>query len=255
MPEGDSLHRAAARLQVLVGERVQVETPHPRAATKHLAERLDGLRLEAVDAVGKNLLLRFEGGLVLRSHLRMTGRWRVEPRGARRAGRPWLVLRGERHEAVLWNGPVLELDGGVRPGVASRLGPDILAEPPDLDGMLARLRAAPQARQVGDALLDQRLVAGIGNIWKAESLWEARVSPWRSLADVSDDDLRAVLEAAHRLMRASVAGTRPLRHVYRRVGRACRRCGAVIRSHAQGDAARTAYWCPGCQVGGNAPPS
>jgi len=253
MPEGDSLHRAAARLQVLVGQRVEVETPHPRAAGRRLAERLDGLRLEGVEAVGKNLLLRFEGGLVLRSHLRMSGRWRVEPRGALRAGLPWLVLRGAEHEAVLWNGPVLELERGA--AAVSRLGADILAEPPDLDGMLARLRAAPQGREVGDALLDQRLVAGIGNIWRAEALWEARVSPWRLLADVPDDDLRAVLEAAHRLMRASAAGTRPLRRVYRRAGRACRRCGAVVRRHPQGEGARPAYWCPGCQVGGNAPPS
>src|SRR5204862_4965633 len=95
MPEGDSLHRAAAKLQVLAGQRVEVETPHPRAAGKGLAERLDGRTLEMVEAVGKHLLLRFEGGLVLRSHLRMTGRWRVEPKGARRVGRPWLVLRGE----------------------------------------------------------------------------------------------------------------------------------------------------------------
>ena len=92
MPEGDSLHRAAKRLQVLAGQRVEVETPHPRAAVKGLAERLDGRTLETVEAVGKNLLLRFEGGLVLRSHLRMTGRWRVEPTGGRRAGRPDLRL-------------------------------------------------------------------------------------------------------------------------------------------------------------------
>ncbi len=251
MPEGDSLHRAAARLQVLVGQQVEVETPHPRAAGKRLAERLDGLRLEAVEAVGKNLLLRFEGGLVLRSHLRMKGRWRVEPRGTPRAGLPWLVLRGAAHEAVLWHGPVLELDRGT----ALRLGPDILAEPPDLDAMLARLRAAPPAREVGDALLDQRLVAGIGNIWRAESLWEARVSPWRPLGEVADGELRAALEAAHRTMRASVAGQPPRHEVYRRRGRLCRRCGAVVRSAPQGEAPRTVYWCPGCQVGGSAPPS
>jgi endonuclease-8 len=254
MPEGDSLRRAAAQLQVLVGQRVGVETPHPRAAGKGLAERLDGRLLEGVEAVGKNLLLRFEGDLVLRSHLRMSGRWRVEPRGSRRAGRPWLVLRGAAHEAVLWNGPVLELDRRAA-AASSRLGPDILADPPRYDVMLARLRAAPRTREVGDALLDQRLVAGIGNLWRAEALWEARVSPWRSLADVSDDELRSVLEAAHRLMQASVDGSRPLRRVYRRAGRACRRCGAVVRSRPQGDAARTAYWCPDCQVGGDAPPS
>jgi endonuclease VIII len=248
MPEGDSLHRAAQRLQVLAGQRVEVETPHPRASGRRLAERLDGLVLESVEAVGKNLLLHFEGGLVLRSHLRMTGRWRVEPRGSKRVGLPWLVLRGDEHEAVLWNGPVLELGRGV--DIRGRLGPDILAATPDLDAIRARFRAAPQDRQIGDALLDQRLVSGIGNLWKAEALWDARVSPWRALADVSDEELERVLMSAHTKMRAGVDGTRPLRHVYRRAGRACRRCGQLIRSHGQGDDARTAYWCPGCQRGG-----
>src|SRR5919201_4307986 len=98
MPEGDSLHRAARRLQALVGERVEVETPHPRAAVERLAERLDGRRLLAVEAHGKNLLLSFEGGYVLRSHLRMSGRWRVQARGLEVVGLPWLVLRGERNE-------------------------------------------------------------------------------------------------------------------------------------------------------------
>ncbi|HEY8028287.1 MAG TPA: DNA-formamidopyrimidine glycosylase family protein [Gaiellaceae bacterium] len=248
MPEGDSLHRAALRLQVLVGQKVGVETPHPRAAAKQLAERLDGLVLESVDAVGKNLLLRFQGGHVLRSHLRMTGRWRVVPRGAPRAGRPWLVLRGDEHEAVLWNGPVLELDKPLATGA------DILDEEPDYDAMLARLRGQPE-RQVGDALLDQRLVAGIGNIWRAEALWEARLSPWSPVETVSDTDLRATLEAAHRLMAASLNGARPLRRVYRRTGRPCRRCGTPIRAHAQGDGARVAYWCPTCQRGGVEPRS
>src|SRR5215468_5964043 len=245
MPEGDALARAARRLQVLVGERVEVETPHPRAAVKQLAPRLDGRRLEAVEATGKNLLLRFEGGVVLRSHLRMTGRWRVEPKGARRTGTPWLVLRGDEHEAVLWNGPVLELVRDTRH--LRRLGPDVLDEPPDLEAMLARLRRAPQSREVGDALLDQRLVAGIGNVWRSEALWESGVSPWWALADVPDDDLRATLESAHGMMRASVDGRRPELHVYRRAGRVCRRCGGIVRSHPQGENARIAYWCPTCQ--------
>ena len=244
MPEGDSLHRAARRLQVLVGERVEVETPHPRAAVKGLAERLDGKRLEGVEAVGKNLLLRFEGGLVLRSHLRMNGRWRVERRGAARRGKPWLVLRGAEHEAVLWNGAVLGLVGSRG---APRLGPDILGEPPDYETMLRRLRAGPQDRGVGDALLDQRLVAGIGNLWRAEALWEAQVSPWRPFGRLGDDELRAVLEAAHALMRTALDGRRPPRRVYRRAGRPCPRCGGIVRSAAQGEHARTAYWCPDCQ--------
>jgi endonuclease-8 len=239
MPEGDTLRAIASRLQVLVGQRVEVETPHPRAAVKRIAERIDGLVLESVEAEGKNLLLRFAGGHVLRSHLRMTGRWRVVPRGTRRPGLPWLVVRGAAHEAVLWNGPVLELDRPRRP-----LGPDILAEPPDLDGMVARLRAEP-AREVGDAVLDQRLVAGIGNKWRAEALWESRVSPW---LPVGETDLRAVLAAAHDLMKG-----RPPARVYRR--RLCPRCGTPIRSHPQGDAARLAYWCPTCQRGGREPES
>jgi endonuclease VIII len=245
MPEGDALRRAADRLQVLVGQRVEVEAPHPRTAVKGLAERLDGHVLESVDAVGKNLLLRFDGGLVLHSHLRMTGRWRVDPRGARRTGRPWLVLRGDTHEGVLWNGPVLEL----RRDATSHLGPDILDAVPEL----RPFRAQPPARQVGDVLLDQRVVAGIGNLWKAEALWEARVSPWRALGDVTDDELRATLEAAHRLMRTSVEGARPLRRCYRRAGRPCPRCSTPIRSYPQGENARTAYWCPQCQRGGSEP--
>jgi endonuclease-8 len=251
MPEGDSLHRAAQRLQVLVGERLEVETPHPRAAVKGLAERLDGRRLDGVEAVGKNLLLQFEGGLVLRSHLRMKGRWRIERRGVVRAGKPWLVLRGAEYEGVLWNGAVLELVGARG---APRLGPDILGEPPDYETMVARLRSHP-AREIGDALLDQRLVSGIGNLWKAEALWQARVSPWRRLEEVGDAELNAVLEAAHTMMAASLSGPRPARRVYRRARRPCPRCGRPVRSSPQGDNARTAYWCPGCQVGGDAPPS
>jgi endonuclease-8 len=231
---------------VLVGQRIEVETPHPRAAVKQLADRLDGLTLDSVEAVGKNLLLRFEGGLVLHSHLRMNGRWRVEPRGARRVGLPWLVLRGDTYEGVLWNGPVLELrrDDGLR-----HLGPDILDAAPEV----ARLRAQPPSREVGDVLLDQRVVAGIGNMWKAEALWEARVSPWRTLGEVSDEELETTLEAAHRLMAGSVEGTRPLRRCYRRAGRPCPRCSTTIRSWPQGDDARTAYWCPNCQRGGQEP--
>jgi endonuclease-8 len=239
VPEGDTLHRVALRLQVLVGQRLGVETPHPRAAAKRLAERLDGLVLESAEAVGKNLLLRFEGGHVLRSHLRMNGRWRVGALGAARAGQPWLVLRGKSHEAVLWNGPVLELDKPLS------VGPDILAEEPDYGAMVERLRA--DGRTIGEALLDQRLVGGIGNIWRSEALWEARLSPWKPLHQVSDTELRETLAAAHELMAASAAGVRPLRRVYRRTGRPCRRCGTPIRAHAQGDGARIAYWCPTCQ--------
>jgi endonuclease VIII len=243
VPEGDALHRAARRLQPLVGEAVEVETPHPRAAVGRFAERLDGRRLLGVEAVGKNLLLSFEGGYVLRSHLRMTGRWTVVPRGAERRGRPWLILRGREREAVLWNGPVLELHARA----VRRLGPDVLAETPNIDRMVANLRREHPAREVGDAVLDQRLVAGIGNKWKAEVLWHARLSPWRPLGETSDEELRATLAAAAAMMRRSLDGGRGPNRVYRRVGRKCPRCGEMILSRGQGDANRTAYWCPGCQ--------
>jgi endonuclease-8 len=245
MPEGDAVHRAARRLQVLVGQELDVETPHPRAAVKQLAPVLDGRRLESVDAVGKNVLLRFEGGIVLRSHLRMKGRWRVLARDAPIFGVPWLVLRGEWHAGVLSGGSVLELDRGS----TRRLGPDILAASPDYAAMRSRLRSVDQARPVGDAILDQRLVSGIGNKWKAESLWAARVSPWRTLADVADDALQDILEHAHRLMKARVNGEHARSHVYRCTSRPCPRCGTGIHSWPQGDSARMAYWCPRCQPG------
>lgn len=247
MPEGDALHRAARALQVLVGERVSVEARHPRARATGVAKRLDGRVLEAVEARGKNLLLRFEGGYVLRSHLRMNGSWRVLPATAEAAGRPWLVLRGRERQALLRGGSVLELtDRATR-----RLGPDILAEPADLPTMLIRLRATDQRRELGEALLDQQLVAGIGNVWRAEALWEARLSPWRKLAETSDGELLAALREAARLMRQSLEGRRRERRVYRRSGRPCPRCGEAIRSRGQGDDNRTVYWCPACQPSNN----
>ena len=245
VPEGDTLHRAARRLQVLVGERIEAASPHPRAQAERVAERVDGRVLESVEAIGKNLLLRFEGGIVVRSHLRMSGRWTVRPRGEARVGRPWLVLRGTVQEAVLWNGPVLELHARA----IARLGPDILERPPRIDAMLARLRRADPTRTFGETLLDQTLVAGIGNMWLAETLWAASLSPWRRLADVGEDDRRRVLATAAELMRSSVdTGRDGPRRVYRLAGRPCARCGTRITSYGLGDDNRTVYWCPTCQV-------
>ncbi|NUT56988.1 MAG: hypothetical protein HOQ03_13550 [Thermoleophilia bacterium] len=196
MPEGDALHRAARRLQPLVGQRLEVEAPNPRAQATGVARRIDGRVLESVEAVGKNLLLRFEGDLVVRSHLRMNGRWRLEPRGKERTGLPWLVLRGETQEGVLWNGPVLTLETRNLGG----LGLDVLGDAFDLDAAVARVRGAGDL-WLGEALQHQRLVAGIGNMWMAEALWTIRVSPWVRVRDVSEDVVRAAVEAARRLMR------------------------------------------------------
>ena len=248
MPEGDSLHRAAQRLQPLVGQRLEVESPHPRAQAPGVAARIDGRVLESVEAVGKNLLLRFEGGIVVRSHLRMTGRWRVEPRGHPRTGLPWLVLRGDELEGVLWNGPVLTLESrNVR-----RLGQDVLADDFDVEAAVARLRGAADLL-LGQALQDQRLLAGVGNMWMAEALWTIQVSPWLRVREASDDVLRAAVEAARRLMQEALVTGRPGRQIYRRAGRPCLRCGTIVRSRGQGDDNRTAYWCPNCQAGAGPP--
>jgi endonuclease VIII len=244
MPEGDSLHRVARRLQVLVGERVEAESPNPRGLATGVARAVDGRMLERVDAVGKNVLLRFEGGVVVRSHLRMKGRWHVRRRSDLAwRGAPWLVLRGSEWEATQWNGPVLQL--GVH--AARGLGPDLLAPGAAPAEIVARLRLVEQSRLVGEALVDQRVVAGIGNMWLAEALWHAQVSPWSSLAGVSDDDLQRTLAWAQDAMRASVDGRRSARAAYRRAGRGCPRCGEPIRSRGLGDANRTTYWCPACQ--------
>jgi endonuclease-8 len=242
MPEGDAIHRAARRLQPLIGQHLSASSPNPRAQATRVAEHIHGRRLEAVEAVGKNLVLRFDGGLAVRSHLRMSGRWTVRPKGDV-LGRPWLVLEGNEFAAVLWNGPVLELH--LR--ALDRLGPDILATPPAIAAMLVRLRRADPTRTLGESLLDQSLVAGIGNMWLSETLWAAHLSPWRRLGDVGDDELGAALETAAALMRASLDGGRGSRTVYRLAGRPCRRCGTTIESRGIGDDNRTVYWCPSCQ--------
>jgi endonuclease-8 len=242
MPEGDALHRAARRLQPLVGERIEAESPSPQGEATGVAREVDGRVLESVDAIGKHLLLRFEGGVVLRSHLRMNGRWRIAPRGTTR-GRPGLVLRGGAWEATQWNGPVLTLER--RP--IRRLGPDLLADDTVVADVVLRVRRASQARVVGETLVDQRIVAGIGNMWVAEALWQARVSPWSPLGTVTDDELTRVLAWAQDAMRAAVASPRGPLAVYRRAGKPCSRCGTAIASRGLGDANRTAYWCPACQ--------
>ncbi len=251
MPEGDTLHRAAAALSVLVGERLAVEASHPRARATRVAAALDGRRLEAVEAIGKNVVLRFEGGVVLRSHLRMSGRWAVAPCGAPRGGKPWLILRGARLEGVLWGGPVLEL----HTRALAALGPDILAPAPDFERMHLRMRQADGTRGLGETLQDQSLVAGIGNMWMAETLWEARLSPWLRLEEVSELDRGRVLETAAALMRAAVETGRQRRNVHGRAGRPCRRCRTLIRSWGQGDANRTASWCPSCVAPASATPA
>ena len=244
MPEGDAIHRAARRLQPLVGQRITAGSPNPRGLVTRVAEHIDGHRLESVEAVGKNLVLRFEGGVAVRSHLRMSGRWTVRPKGTLRRGSPWLVLTGDTVEAALWNGPLLELN--LR--ALDRLGPDILEQPARVDAILERLRASDPARTFGETLLDQSVVAGIGNMWMAETLWAVGLSPWRRLGETTERERRASVEHAARVMGLALErGRAPRRSVYRQTGRRCPRCGTAVASRGEGDANRIAYWCPGCQ--------
>jgi endonuclease-8 len=162
------------------------------------------------------------------------------------------VLRTPSHEVVEFDGPVLELLTESRTRFDRRLaalGPDVLADEFDAERFLRRLRADDPTRAIGDALLDQRTIAGIGNVWKAESCWDAGVSPWRPTANVSDEEALALVAAARPPLLASAThGHQEREHrVYGRAGRPCPRCGARIRARGQGDDNRRTFWCPRCQ--------
>jgi endonuclease-8 len=257
VPEGDTIAHAANRIRPVLEGRVpdEIETPQPRHALDRWPQRLAGRTVTSVDTYGKHLFLRFEGGLVLHSHLGMTGVWGIygpRQRWGRSKRRAWVVLRAQDREVVEFDGPVLELMTEGRTRFDQRLaalGPDVLASEFDHERFLTRLRSDDQTRSLGDALLDQRNVAGIGNIWKAEGCWEARVDPWRSVEDVSDDEVVAIIDAVRpRMRRSATFGHRAIEpRVYGLSGRPCPRCGTRIESRGQGDANRTTYWCPGCQ--------
>jgi endonuclease VIII len=258
MPEGDTILRAANRMRPVLEGAVpdEILTPQPRHARDRWPERLRDRAVTRVDTHGKHLFLRFEGDLALHSHLRMTGAWAVHRHGARWRRAPhraWLVLRARGHEVVEFDGPVLELMTEGRSRFDQRLaalGPDVLAETFDAARFLARLRADDPTRGIGDALLDQRIVAGLGNVWKAEACWGAQLDPWRRVRDVSDAEALAAIEAARPRMLSAAAAARPhaeARNVYDRAGRPCPRCGRPIQARGQGDEARTTFWCPGCQ--------
>jgi endonuclease-8 len=240
VPEGDTIHWHANRIRPVLEGHVPDEllTPHPRFARDRWPERLAGRAIRSVDARGKHLFLRFEGGLTIHSHLRMQGSWRVRPAGDRRV----LQVRGL----------VLELMTDSRTRFDQRiagLGPDICA--PELDEalFLRRLRHDDPTRPIGDALLDQRTIAGIGNFWKAEGCWAARIDPWRPAGKVTDEEALAIVAALRpRMLQSARDGNQShFRTVYGAAGRPCPRCGAPIRVRGQGDDNRSTYWCAACQ--------
>jgi endonuclease-8 len=256
MPEGDTIHNAAKRVgAALVGSEIRsIETPHPRHGKDRWPERLAGRDVRAVDAHGKHLFLHFDGDLTLHSHLRMGGAWGVYRRGERwhrPPRRAWLVIRTDAHEVVQFDGPVLELMTEGRTRFDKRLaalGPDLLRDDFSEADFIRRLRDDDQTRGIGDALLDQRNIAGIGNIWKTEGCFLAGVSPWRKLESVSDAEALEIVRGIQPLMKHSAdRGGRTPRTIHERAGIPCPRCGTKIRTRGQGDDNRNAFWCPGCQ--------
>jgi endonuclease-8 len=250
--EGDTILRLARRFEAtLMGEAVAAAAPNPRGKAANV-ERLDGLSLESVKAHGKHLLLGF-GDLSLHSHLGMNGGWHFYPprsRWRRPRSSAWAVLSGGDWDAVQFGGPTLRVASTSRlrrdPQLV-RLGPDILAPEFEADAVVAAIRR-DATRGLGDVLLDQHLVAGIGNIFKSEACFAVRVDPWRPVGEVSDEELRAVLAAAREQMLAAVqTGGRHSFRVYKRRQGACPSCRGPISSRGQGDANRTTYWCPRCQ--------
>jgi endonuclease-8 len=254
MAEGDTILRIARRIDTaLAGDALEVSTPNPRGRAARV-DRLDGLVLERARSAGKNLLLEF-GDLVLHSHLGMSGSWHVYRRGERwrkPARAAWVVMRGPRGEAAQWGGPTLRLlrrsQVALDPRLAS-LGPDVLDPQFSLDEAVGSIRGTGGDRLLGDALIDQRAIAGIGNIFKSEGCFAAGLDPWRRLEEVDDEELRRVVSETRRLMEEAVDAGRQPRSIYRQAGRPCPACGTRIRSRGQGDANRTTYWCPRCQAG------
>ena len=273
MPEGDTLARTADGLRPhLVGRRVsaaRARVPGPAIS------RIVGATVTEVLSLGKNLLIRFDNGLEVRTHLRLRGTWHRYRPGEpwRRApGRASLVLEVPGAVAVAFDVPVVELleqrAERLHPPLGG-LGPDLLDPNVDIAEARRRLRAPRrEERTIAEAITDQRAVAGLGNVYKSEILWLERVSPFASVADLDDGTLDRLLETGRRLLvsnaqrsrgpaRVTTAGPDAQRRdpraggdsvwVYRRAGRPCRRCGTLIRAARQGDLPRTTYWCPACQ--------
>jgi endonuclease VIII len=255
MAEGDSIFRIARGIdRELGGKQVSVTTPGRRRPTGLPAGEIDGRVLERAESRGKHLLLHFEGGVVLHSHLGMRGSWHLY-RPGERWRRPryqaWIALAAEGIEAVNFGGSTMRIVRAAqlqRDPKLARLGPDILADEFDPAVAAARIRSTGTDLKIGDALLGQRLVAGIGNIFRSEGCFAAGLSPQTPIGALSDDQLVDVLQATRALMLEAVESGRQPGRVYRKAGRPCPRCGTAIRSAAQGDSARTSYWCPSCQV-------
>lgn len=264
MPEGDTIFQTARVLRpILVGKPVlaaSARTPGPQI------QRVVGSHVTAVEPIGKHMVIRFDNGLALHTHLRMTGTWHRYAPGERwriPAWRARVVLEVPDTVIVCFNAPVVELmqDRAVDLHASIQsLGPDLLGATFDADLAVANLRAQSKL-ETAEALLDQRIMAGLGNVFKSEILFIERINPWTPIADLADPTLRAMVDTARRLLTENVQGGQVRRvttrgdasvrgadqYVYGRAGRPCRRCRTPIRTRRQGALNRPTYWCPHCQ--------
>lgn len=251
MPEGDTIHRAARRINTALGGREigLAEAPNPRSPLHRRAGELQGRTLEEAEARGKHLLVHFSGDAVLHTHLGMNGKVFVAADGRMPYGKPWWTLASGRAIASQTGAKLLRLTSETRarndPSLM-QLGPDPLRPGFDVATAAGRLRERAGVREIGDALLDQGIIGGIGNVIRVEGLFRARIDPFRKVSDLSDDELVLVVEENVGVMVESMAKGRRPRAIYR--ARRCPACGGPISSRGQGDDNRTAYWCPRCQT-------
>lgn len=261
VPEGDSLYRFAARLRpALEGKAILSARSHGPGPVPQV-HRIVGATCTGVRSRGKNMLISFDNGLALRGHLRMHGTWHVYGPGEnwlRPEHEARLVLEVEDAVVVNFSAPVIELieeRALEHYAPVGSLGPDLLDDDFDAAEALRRLRDPSRAAlTIGDAIMDQRALAGVGNIWKNESLFHCGINPWRRVGDLNDEELLGLIGKAQALLRASVGKPnalemhrRPSMYVYGRSGQPCRRCFTRLRSGPQGVDIRHTTWCPKCQ--------
>jgi endonuclease-8 len=274
MPEGDSIYRAARTLNLaLAGQTITLfESVLPHLSRVEVDDGVAGRTVEKVEARGKWLLIYFSGDLILLSHLLMSGSWHIYRPGEtwkRRTYNMRVVIGTARILAVAFNVPIAEFhtaESLARRQGFNSVGPSTLAQDFDEAEVVARLRMRPEL-EIGESLLTQSLLSGIGNVFKSEVCFACGINPFRPVTTLEDDQLRCLVSHARRFMLANVTETsghkivtyvsmrrttgrtNPSERlwVYKRTGEPCRRCGSAIVSRKQGFDARTAFWCPQCQ--------
>jgi endonuclease-8 len=278
MPEGDTIYRSARALaKVLTGKHVtKFDTGYAHLATVNDDRPVVGRLIEKVEANGKWLLMYFSGDLILVSHMLMSGSWHIYKTGEKwwspkKAMRAFIEVDG--WQAVAFNVPVAEFHTAaslLRKSSVPKLGPDILSDGYTAESGVAALRARAQTHpddEIANVLLNQRVLAGLGNVYKSEVAFAARVHPFRHMSTITNDEMLQMADVSQRYMKANVldgsgdgiitySGNRRTTHsanreerlwVYGRRGLECRRCGGIIEYRKQGTGARSTYWCPECQ--------